>query len=144
LGLDYTGVTCCGGLWLLGSLAFRYYVVNFGSYQSTYGTITGVMLLLLWFYLTGLVVIVGAEISAEIEHASEWGKAPGEKVPGEKKKLGSAAAREFKQRGSQPVPGAPPAQDEAPNAYELPHPSFLDRLGTLALLFMVWRQRSKV
>ncbi len=70
--------------WLLGSLAFRYYVVNFGSYQGTYGTVTGVMLLLLRFYLTGLVVIIGAEISAEIEHASEWGKAPGEKMPGKK------------------------------------------------------------
>ena len=131
-------------LWLLGSLAFRYYVVNFGSYQSTYGTVTGVMLLLLWFYLTGLVVIVGAEISAEIEHASEWGKAPGEKAPGEKKKLGSAAARKFNERGSQPASGAPPPQQEAPNAYQLPQPSLLDRLGTLALLFMVWRQRSKV
>jgi membrane protein len=131
-------------LWIFASFAFRYYVVNFGSYQSTYGTVTGVILLMLWFYLTGLVVIVGAEISAEIEHASEWGKAPGEKVPGEKKKLGAAAAREFKQRGSQAAPGAPPTRDEAPNAYELPQPSYFDRLGTLALLFMVWRQRSKV
>jgi membrane protein len=129
-------------LWLLGSLAFRYYVVNFGSYQSTYGTVTGVMLLLLWFYLTGLVVIVGAEISAEIEHASEWGKAPGEKVPGEKKKLGSAAAREFKERGGQRALGPPPTQQAAPDIYELPQPSFCERLGTLALLLMVWRQRS--
>ncbi len=130
-------------LWLLGSLGFRYYVVNFGNYQSTYGTVTGVMLLMLWFYLTGLVVIVGAEISAEIEHASAWGKAPGEKVPGEKRKLGSAAAREFKQRGSRPAPAALPPQEAAPNVFELPQPSFFDRLGTLALLFMVWRQRSK-
>ena len=131
-------------LWFVGSLAFRYYVVNFGSYQSTYGTVTGVMLLLLWFYLTGLVVVLGAEVSAEIEHASEWGKAPGEKVIGQKKKLGSAAAREFKERGSQPAAATPPPQEDAPHEYQLPQPSLIERFGTLALLLMVWRQRSKV
>ncbi len=75
-------------LWLVGSLAFRFYVVNFGSYEATYGAIGDVILLMLWFYLSGLVLIVGAEACAEIEHASPWGKAPAEKVPGQKKKLG--------------------------------------------------------
>jgi hypothetical protein len=42
-----------------------------------------------------LVVIVGAEMNAEIEHASPHGKAPGEKVPGERKTIGARAAREF-------------------------------------------------
>ena len=130
-------------LWFLGSLALRYYVVNFGSYQSTYGTVTGAMLLLLWFYLTGLVVVIGAEVSAEIEHASAWGKAPGEKVIGQKKKLGSAAAREFKQRGSQHSPAAPPPQENLPNVYGLPQASLIERVGTLALLMMVWRKRTK-
>ena len=130
-------------LWFLGSLAFRYYVVNFGSYQSTYGTVTGAMLLLLWFYLTGLVVVLGAEVSAEIEHASEWGKAPGERVPGQKKKLGSAAARELKERGSQPAPTTPPPEKHRLNEYGLPKPSLIQRFGTLALLFIIWRQRTK-
>jgi membrane protein len=133
-------------LWLLGSLAFRYYVVNFGGYESTYGAVAGVMLLLLWFYLSGLVIIVGAEVSAEIEHASAWGKDPGEKVPGQKKKLGSAAAREYKERGNQPkpVPQEAPQQREpyAPNAY-VPEVSFIERLGTFALLLMVWRRRAR-
>ena len=130
-------------LWLLGSLAFRYYVVNFGSYQSTYGTVTGVMLLLLWFYLTGLVVVLGAEVSAELEHASDWGKAPGERVIGQKKKLGSAAAREFKERESQPATPSPPPQENSPNEYGLPQPSFVERFGTIVLLVMMWRQRAK-
>ena len=130
-------------LWFLGSLAFRYYVVNFGSYQSTYGTVTGAMLLLLWFYLTGLVVVLGAEVSAEIEHASEWGKAPGERVPGQKKKLGSSAAREFKERGSQPATATPPPEKHLLNEYRLPQPSLIKRFGTLALLFIIWRQRTK-
>jgi membrane protein len=85
-------------LWLLGSLAFRFYVVNFASYNETYGAIGGVMVLLLWLYLSGLVVIVGAEMNAEIEHASPHGKAPGEKVPGERKTIGARAAREFRDR----------------------------------------------
>ena len=85
-------------LWLLGSLAFRFYVVNFASYNETYGAIGGAMVLLLWLYLSGVVVIVGAEMNAEIEHASPHGKAPGEKVPGERKTIGARAAREFRER----------------------------------------------
>jgi membrane protein len=48
---------------------------------------------MLWFYLSGLAILAGAEMNAEIEHASPYGKTPGEKVPGEKKKLGARAAR---------------------------------------------------
>jgi membrane protein len=133
-------------LWLLGSLGFRYYVVNFGSYESTYGAVAGVMLLMLWFYLSGFVIIIGAEVSAEIEHASAWGKDPGEKVPGQKKKLGSAAAREYKEHGNQPRPVTPtgprPPEDEAPAPYA-PQVSFIERLGTFALLLMLWRQRAR-
>jgi membrane protein len=58
-------------------------------------------------YMTGLVIIVGAEVNAEIEHASPWGKAAGEKVPGERTKLGAAAARDFRERGSKKA--RPPA-----------------------------------
>jgi membrane protein len=102
-------------LWLLGSLAFRFYVVNFASYNETYGAVGGVMVLLLWLYLSGLVVIVGAEMNAEIEHASPHGKAPGEKVPGERKTIGARAAREFRDRQRwggerQPAPVVSPRQ----------------------------------
>lgn len=85
-------------LWLVGSLAFRYYVVNFGSYNATYGAIGGVMVLMLWLYITGLVIIVGAELNSEIEHASPHGKDPGEKVSGQRRTIGPRAAREFEAR----------------------------------------------
>jgi len=61
------------------SLAFSYYVENFGSYNKTYGSIGAVIVLLLWMYLAGFLILVGGEINAEIEHASASGKEPGEK-----------------------------------------------------------------
>jgi membrane protein len=54
--------------------------------------------LLLWFYVTSIAILVGAELNAEIEHASPYGKAPGEKVPRMKKKIGIAARRYFEAR----------------------------------------------
>lgn len=66
-------------LWFAASLAFKFYVSNFGDYDATYGTVGGVMVLLLWFYVSSLAILIGAELNAEIEHASPHGKAPGEK-----------------------------------------------------------------
>jgi membrane protein len=65
--------------WLLASLGFSFYVNNFGSYNATYGSIGAVIVLLTWMYVSGLFVLVGGEINAEIEHAASSGKDPGEK-----------------------------------------------------------------
>jgi membrane protein len=83
-------------LWLLISLIFKFYIANFTSYTATYGIIGGAIVLMLWFYVSALAVLVGAEINAEIEHASPYGKEPGEKVMGEKKKIGFAAERAWR------------------------------------------------
>jgi membrane protein len=83
-------------LWLIISLAFKFYIANFTSYTATYGLIGGAIVLMLWFYVSALAVLVGAELNAEIEHASPYGKDPGERVPGEKKKLGAVAERAWR------------------------------------------------
>jgi membrane protein len=55
-------------LWLLGSALFSVYVSRFGSYDATYGSLAAPVVLLLWFWLSALVVLLGAEIDAELEH----------------------------------------------------------------------------
>ncbi len=56
-------------LWLIGSGLFSFYVSRFGSYDKTYGSLAAPVVLLLWFWLSALVVLLGAEIDAEMEHA---------------------------------------------------------------------------
>jgi membrane protein len=85
-------------LWLIASLGFKLYAANVSDFNAAYGAVGSVIVMLLWFYLTALAILVGAELNAEIEHASPWGKAPGEKEPGQKKKLGTAAARAYEDR----------------------------------------------
>jgi membrane protein len=61
-------------LWLAMSFGLRLWVANFGNYSATYGSIGGVILLMLWLYLTSYVMLVGAEVDAEIEKAAREGR----------------------------------------------------------------------
>jgi len=86
-------------LWLAVSLAFKVYIANFTDYNAAYGSVGGVIVLLLWFYVSSLAVLVGAEMNAEIEHASPYGKAPGQKNANGKLLLGRRAERAFRETG---------------------------------------------
>lgn len=57
-------------LWLAGSALFAVYVESFGRFERTYGTIAGVIVLLLWLYVTAFVILLGAETNAELERQS--------------------------------------------------------------------------
>lgn len=58
-------------LWLLVSFAFRLYLHFFDSYSATYGSLGAVIILMLWFYLTGAAVLIGGELNSEITFATE-------------------------------------------------------------------------
>lgn len=55
--------------WFLASVALRVYLHYFNSYSVTYGSLGAVIILLTWFYITGLMLLIGAEVNAEIESA---------------------------------------------------------------------------
>jgi membrane protein len=57
-------------LWIVATLIFRFYVQHFGSYNKTYGTIGGVIMLLTWMYYSMFVLLTGGELAAELHHGT--------------------------------------------------------------------------
>jgi membrane protein len=70
-------------VWLAATWGFALYARNFGSYNVTYGSIGGVIVLMTWFYLSGFVFLMGGEINAILEDHAPGGKALGARAPGE-------------------------------------------------------------
>jgi membrane protein len=62
------GAIAAAILWLLASLLFQVYVANFANYTATYGSLGAVIALLMWFWVSAFVVLLGAELNAEMEH----------------------------------------------------------------------------
>jgi len=82
-------------LWLLVSFGFRTYLKYFNSYSATYGSLGAMIIMMLWFYFTGLAILVGGEVNSEIENAAAKAGAPdakekGEKSPDENEEIGKA------------------------------------------------------
>lgn len=70
-------------LWVIITLIFRWYVTNFGSYNKTYGTIGGVIVLLTWMYWTMAAFITGGELNSELHAGTGKINAPASKLPSE-------------------------------------------------------------
>jgi membrane protein len=68
-------------LWIIASALFSFYVSNFGSYGKTYGALAGVIVLLLWFYITAFIVLLGAEINSESEQQTARDSTEGPELP---------------------------------------------------------------
>jgi membrane protein len=75
------GSVIAASVWILGSLAFSEYVRNFGSYGKTYGALGGMIVLIMWFYLMGFTIVLGAEINAEAEHQTAVDTTEGPPAP---------------------------------------------------------------
>lgn len=74
------GATVGAVIWLVASLAFSFYVANFGSYGRTYGSLASVVVLLLWMWLTFFIMLLGARINAEIDAEDRTPAQPGPAV----------------------------------------------------------------
>jgi membrane protein len=61
-------------IWLVASAAFAFYVANFGSYDKTYGSLGGVVVVLVWMWITNIALLLGAELNAERERRRELGE----------------------------------------------------------------------
>jgi membrane protein len=68
-------------LWIIGSALFSLYVAKFASYDKTYGSLGGVVVLLMWLYLSSFVVLLGAQLNAEIEHQTARDSTTGREQP---------------------------------------------------------------
>ncbi|MGR3485887.1 MAG: YihY/virulence factor BrkB family protein [Paracoccaceae bacterium] len=62
------GALVATALWIAGSIGFSIYVANFGTYNESYGTLGGVIVLLTWLWLSAFIVLLGAELNSEMEH----------------------------------------------------------------------------
>ncbi|AHD00606.1 YihY/virulence factor BrkB family protein [Leisingera methylohalidivorans] len=58
--------------WIFGSAGFAFYVGNFGSYNESFGSLAGIVVLLMWFWISAFVILLGAELNAEMEAQTRY------------------------------------------------------------------------
>jgi len=68
-------------VWLIGSAGFAFYVANFGSYNESFGALGGVVVLLMWLWISAFIVMLGAELNAEMEAQTRYDTTVGRDLP---------------------------------------------------------------
>jgi membrane protein len=101
-----TGAIIATVLWILASVGFSLYVANFSNYAKTYGAVAGIVVLLLWLFITCYAILLGAEINAEAEQQTV-----ADTTRGPQKPLGQRGAVK-----ADSLPDAPEAADTQTNA----------------------------
>ncbi|QFT79278.1 hypothetical protein FIU89_01550 [Roseovarius sp. THAF27] len=96
-------------LWLAGTVAFSVYTQNFASYNETYGTLGGAIILLTWLWLSSFIVLAGAKLNAELEHQTRRDTTTGPSRP--EGQRGAVKSDTFPDAGTQATPGAAPGKD---------------------------------
>lgn len=99
-------------LWLAVSLGLKVYISHFNTYSATYGSLGVVIILLLWFWVTGMALLIGAEINSEIEHAAA------ERGDRDAKKRGEVAPGVFLPRRGLVDPSHPKMRPEDEESHE--------------------------
>jgi membrane protein len=84
-------------LWLIVSAGFAFYVDNYGTYNQTYGSLGAAVILLMWFWLTALIILLGAELNSEMEHQTKK-----DTTAGKEKEMGQRGAYVADHVGRQP------------------------------------------
>ncbi len=100
------GSVCGVVIWVAASLGFNAYVSHFANYDKTYGSIAGIIVLLFWMWISTLVLLVGAELNAFLEHKSPEGK--------------RAGARSLADKGTTPKTGPGPQPGPRPQPATVP------------------------
>lgn len=77
------GAVVGSGVWLLAAAGFRFYVSNFGNYSMTYGVVGGIIVLMLWLYLTAFAVLFGGEVADTLATGQDSGLDEGPGTRGE-------------------------------------------------------------
>lgn len=75
------GALAASVLWLIASMAFSFYVQTIGSYNETFGSVAGVIVLLMWLWLSAFVILLGAELNAELEAQTARDSTTGPREP---------------------------------------------------------------
>ena len=88
MAVDSVGSVVATITWMIGSGLLSYYLANFGNYDATYGSLGAAIALMIWMWMSTIVVLFGAELNSEIEHQTT-----ADSTDGVEKPLGSRGAK---------------------------------------------------